>query len=149
MNQIAKDIINEAMYKTCADFITNQIPFALTIYNHGNWNVPFPDRLKANKKILLKIEDDTLEDSFVKDGVITITLDIDDTMYVKELEFSDIQEVSMSVKNKPFMVKEFVDLPTMPVVVKGKKKFSTPSEAELLKSTNMFKQHNPELFEED
>ncbi len=138
-----KEIVNENIYKMCADFLSCKIPFTILIDNHNNWNNSLPARLSSKKKFLLNIKDQALEDSYVENGKIIIITTMEDMEFMKELDHNDISAVAKDDKTAPFISKPFVTYPK--IISKGKLGYKLDEE-QLLKSTLNFKKHNPKMF---
>jgi len=141
-----KEIVNEQVYKMCANFLECDIPFTILLDNHNNWDEKLPTRLVDKKQFLLNIKEQTLEDSYVKDGKIVIITTIGDVEYIKELDYNDVSAVSKDDKTPPFINKQFITYPE--IKLKEKSDFKL-DDTEILKSTLNFKRFNPHLFKED
>ena len=149
MTDIMKDIINDAIYNMMSEFIINNVPFTFVLDNHNNWDKPLPSRLVDQKQILFDIKEDSLEDSFVENGEITIVVDLDGELYTKKIEPADILAIQESVKSKmPFIIRPFKMKPTQVIRSKNKRQL-TLDDAGIQHSMNMFRSHNPKYFKED
>lgn len=149
MTDIMKDIINDNIYNMMSEFILNDIPFTFILDNHNNWNKHLPSRLVDQKQILLDIKEDSLKDSFIENGKITIVIDLDGELYSKELEAADIFAIQESVKSKiPFIIRPF-EMKVTQVIKTKSKKHEISNDVNIQHSINMFRLHNPEYFKED
>lgn len=141
------ETIEAALYQICLEFLMYKLPFTLLIDNHNNWSSPLPDRLRDKEQFLLNIKEQALEDSYIEDGKIVIVTMIGDTEYTKKLDCCDIGAVSISEKTPPIIMKNFRTLPE--VEIKPGKQRIEPTEEGIIRSTLVFKKHNPQFFKED
>ena len=147
--------ISESFFDMFSEFVAENQPFGLIVQNHNNWDSELPDRLKNQQQFMLKIENDTLDDTTmnVVDGRVDITIgtEFDDKFYSKEFTHEDIAGFFLIENMKPFLIKPFFLKPTAVLRNDGEKfgfKEEDIKEEDLVDSMNAFKKHNPELFED-
>ena len=136
------DIINTALLALTKFYITAQIPFALTLDNHNNWDTVLPNRLKTENKFLLNMQNTDLKDSYIDtNGDIIITAGIDDIIYTKILEACDVHSIGL-VGKIPIIVKSFSELPAQAV---SHSKIQTDTKH----SMECMCRNNPKLFKKE
>ena len=125
-------------------FMAQGEPFAILIQNHNDWDQPLPERLQKETNFIIKIDDQTLEDSYmVEDGIYVVT-DFDGATYEKQFSMCDVAAIYDIDMRVPIMVKGFVEYPERT----PKRKYGEPSEEDVQRSMECFAKHNPDLFEE-
>jgi len=117
------------------------------IENNNNWDKELPDRLKSEVRFMIKIENDTLNDTFVEDGKVYISTEFDGELYSKEILKEDIAGFFDIKSMKVDYVKPFSEKPELQFE-KPKKKFNLDDikQSDIQKSMEVFKKYNPELF---
>jgi len=142
------DIFSEAIYNTVASFIKAKEPFVILMKNNNNWSKELPKRLQGHDKFMIKIEEQTIEDSYVDDkGKIIINTVFDEEEYSIELETYDIAAIMNNEMTAPIMLKPFEEFPKIEVKREDNTKvFTEPTEEEMRPSMEVFKKNNPELF---
>ena len=135
-----KEIINNALLDLAEYYISSNIEFFIVIDNHDNWDQPLPARLKG-PQFLLNIVETDLEESYIhSNGDIVITAGIDDVVYTKVLDQSDIHAIG-PLGQPPMITKSFTEKPEFQPISPY-----MPDADGLLKSMEAFKKHNPSLF---
>jgi len=148
MTDITKDIINESNYNLIKNFILNNISFAMILDNHNNWDYEFPERLKSQKRFIIDIKEQALEDSYIENDKIIIVIEIDNITYSKELEYADIFAIKEKADSEiPISTRPFAMAPK-PIKREGNS-FIFPSEEDIQSSMKMFKKYNPKLFKDN
>jgi len=155
LNDNMKEKISKKFFEMLADFIEEGEPFGLIIQNNNDWNKELPDRLKSQNQFMIKIENDTLNDSFVirEDGEIEITIgtEFDGEFFSKEFTHEDVAGFFLISNMRPFLIKPFV-LKKLSILKEGKRYGFDPNdikEEDLIDSMNAFKKFNPELFKNE
>jgi len=148
MTEIAKDIINESNYNLIKNFILNNISFAMILDNHNNWNYEFPERLKSQKRFIIDIKEQALEDSYIENNKIVIVIEIDNATYSKELEYADVFAIKEKTESEiPISTRPF-EMKPKPIKIEGNS-FIFPAEEDIQSSMKMFKKYNPNLFKDN
>lgn len=132
-----KTIITTAIEELLFYYITEQIPFTLTVDNYNNWDKPLPARLEL-PQFTLNIENTDLEESYVhSNGDIVITAGIDDFIYQKVFTAVDIAAIG-TIEDGPVIRKPYKEYP--------QKDASKPSIATdgVMHSLECFVKNNPD-----
>lgn len=145
MTQEFKDILSDMIYNTVLEFVQAQEDCTIIIHNNNNWNEELPERLMKEPQYILNINEQTMEDSYVEDGKIIINTVFDEVEYSKIFEPADIGGLIGADGKTPIMVKPFIETPLLPIPTKtlGNGQLD---EKGMLKSMEMFKRNNPEMF---
>ena len=146
MEDLEKSIISEGIYGIVCMYINNKIPFQLIVENHNNWEFPLPENVQKLKNYPLDIKEQTLEESYVEDGVIFISTEFGDEKNYKTFGLCDIKGIAIG--GQPFLLKPFIELPGIPEPKETTAKFNEPSEEDLRASMEVFKEFNPNLFKD-
>jgi len=143
-------IISDHIYSMVSHMIDQNIPVNILYQNNNDWDNELPLRLQKNKNFVIKIEDNTLEDSYVdEDGYFYIVADFDNQIYTKKMIHADILGI-LDENLKPFIMKPFIEKhPILQLSKKSKnKKFNSEIDTQGINhSMKMFKKNNPDLFE--
>jgi len=143
-----REILSETIYTAVKMFITKQEPFVLLLQNHNNWSSDLPERLASQEKFMIKIEEETLESSFVENDEVIINTRFGEDDYNIVLKPHDISAIMKNDMTEPIFYKPFIEYPKVEVKKSdGKRIFTEPSEDELRPSMDAFKKNNPALFE--
>jgi len=148
-----QNILDDAVYKILSELLSYKKEFVILVKNNNNWEKPLPERLQNISHFMVKVEGNTLEDSYeTDDGYVCIVTDFDGVLNNIILTDYDIQGIYMPDLETPIIVKPYtivVPESVMQPKVKNKLKMPSLTEAGVQHSIAVFKEYNPNLFKEN
>ena len=141
-------IISDHLYSMVSHMIEQHIPVNILYQNNNDWNFELPERLQKNMNFAIKIENDTLADSYVDDdGFFHLVAEFDGDMFEKKMVHADILAI-LDEELKPLLMKPFLEKHPPLQIAQGKHNANEPTQEGLDHSMKMFKKNNPEMFTE-
>lgn len=160
-NEDLKATIEELLFTLATTFVDTETPFRIVISDEDKWSAPLPDEFRsANGIMALDLTGQSLDLSYydMDDDVIILTTGFNGQAYTRAIDEYDIMGIIDIETNSPIMLKPFKSVRpdeenTKKTVKSVLQSFSAQElvnkKDELFHSLIVFKQHNPELFDED
>lgn len=151
-----EEVVNVNMYEMLIDAFMSGLDFSFFIQNTEALKKHIPKELHKEKVILLNINGDTKEDSFIEEDLFILVTQFNGV--VVEIEITPEVLMGVVVNGKP-LLKPFFPKVEETKEVEEKKELGNPlskpedvfdMESEgIRRSMEMFKKHNPHMFKDD